>query len=155
MPNRLAIGWKGCRRFWNSKSDLKDQYSYDLWHNTTQQLNQFLPGHMTAYSHVNKKYTVLHTATLICLLSHTFRIVLNPVLLSDSCLHLFLQSALSVSKMEACAAGKTNYSVAQAVQCCGLRRFHSEEALQKNVNLSCDSDSDRYHNVMRCITSLQ
>lgn len=72
------------------------------------------------------------------------RILQNPLLLSDSCLHLFLQSQLSVSKMEACAAGRTRYSVAQAVQGCGLRRFHSEEDLQKDLSMSCDSDSDRF-----------
>ncbi|XP_068591932.1 sorting nexin-10B isoform X2 [Cebidichthys violaceus] len=66
----------------------------------------------------------------------------SPLLLSDSCLHLFLQSQLSVSKMEACAVGQTHYSVAQAVQRCGLRRFHSEEDLQKDLSTSCDYDSD-------------
>ncbi|XP_061572664.1 sorting nexin-10B isoform X2 [Cololabis saira] len=66
----------------------------------------------------------------------------SPLVLSDSCLHLFLQSELSVSKIEACAAGRTNYSVAQAVQRSGLRRFHSVEDLQKDLSLSCDSDSD-------------
>nr|XP_046256188.1 sorting nexin-10B isoform X2 [Scatophagus argus] len=70
------------------------------------------------------------------------QILQNPLLLSDSCLHLFLQSQLSVSKMQACAAGRTCYSVAQAVQRCGLRRFHSEEDLQKDLSMSCDSDSD-------------
>ncbi|XP_022050182.1 sorting nexin-10B isoform X1 [Acanthochromis polyacanthus] len=70
------------------------------------------------------------------------QILQSPLLLSDSCLHLFLQSQLSVAKMEACAAGRTNYSVAQAVQRCGLRRFHSVEDLQKDLSLSCDSDSD-------------
>ncbi|KAM9353910.1 sorting nexin-10B [Symphorus nematophorus] len=70
------------------------------------------------------------------------QILQNPLLLSDSCLHLFLQSQLSVSKIQACAAGRTHYSVAQAVQRCGLRRFHSEEDLQKDLNMSCDSDSD-------------
>ncbi|XP_063735875.1 sorting nexin-10B-like isoform X2 [Eleginops maclovinus] len=68
--------------------------------------------------------------------------VQSPALLSDSCLHLFLQSQLSTSQMEACAAGRTHYTVAQAVQCCGLRRFHSEEDLLKNLSMSCDSDSD-------------
>ncbi|KAM3614268.1 uncharacterized protein V6R79_011856 [Siganus canaliculatus] len=70
------------------------------------------------------------------------QILHNPLLLSDSCLHLFLQSQLSISKMQACAAGRTHYSVAQAVQHCGLRRFHSQDDLQKVVSASCDSDSD-------------
>lgn len=86
----------------------------------------------------------LSATILIPFLPQSFRILLSPLLMSDSCLHLFLQSTLSVAKMEACAAGKTNYSVAQAVQSCGLRRFHSEEALHKDPSLSCDSDSDRY-----------
>ncbi|KAM8868975.1 sorting nexin-10B isoform 2-T2 [Spinachia spinachia] len=59
----------------------------------------------------------------------------------EHCLHLFLQSQLSVSKMQACAAGRTHYSVAQAVQRCGRRRFHSEGDLRKNLSMSCDSDS--------------
>ncbi|XP_070768425.1 sorting nexin-10B [Enoplosus armatus] len=70
------------------------------------------------------------------------QILQSPLLLSDSCLHLFLQSQLSVSKMQACAAGRTHYSVVQAVQRCGLRRFHSEEDLQKDLSMCCDSDSD-------------
>ncbi|KAI3360962.1 hypothetical protein L3Q82_013166, partial [Scortum barcoo] len=70
------------------------------------------------------------------------QVLQSPLLLSDSCLHLFLQSQLSVSKMQACAAGRTRYSVTQAVQRCGLRRFHSQEDLQKDINMSCDSDSD-------------
>ncbi|XP_069392984.1 sorting nexin-10B isoform X1 [Paralichthys olivaceus] len=70
------------------------------------------------------------------------QILQSPLLLSDSCLHLFLQSKLSVSKIKACAAGKTHYSVAQAVQRCGLRRFHSEDDLQKALKMCCDSDSD-------------
>ncbi|XP_056141824.1 sorting nexin-10B [Lampris incognitus] len=72
------------------------------------------------------------------------QILQNPLLLSDSCLHLFLQSQLSVCKMEACAAGRTRYSVAQAVQRggCSLRRFYSEEELQKNLSTSCDFNSD-------------
>ncbi|XP_020565787.1 sorting nexin-10 isoform X2 [Oryzias latipes] len=66
----------------------------------------------------------------------------SRLLLSDSCLHLFLQSDLSVSMIEACAAGRTNFSVAQAVQRSGLRRFHSEDDLPKEISRSCESDSD-------------
>uniref|UniRef100_A0A8C6WKA4 Sorting nexin 10b n=1 Tax=Neogobius melanostomus TaxID=47308 RepID=A0A8C6WKA4_9GOBI len=66
----------------------------------------------------------------------------SPLILSDSCLHLFLQSQLSVAKMEACAAGRTRYSVVQAVQGCGLRRFHSDEDLHKDMSSSCDCESD-------------
>uniref|UniRef100_A0A3B5Q2I5 Sorting nexin 10b n=1 Tax=Xiphophorus maculatus TaxID=8083 RepID=A0A3B5Q2I5_XIPMA len=70
------------------------------------------------------------------------KILQSNLVLSDSCLHLFLQSQLSISKMEACVAGKTSFTVAQAVQSCGLRRFHSEEDLQRDLSVFCDSDSD-------------
>lgn len=70
------------------------------------------------------------------------QILQSPLILSDSLLHLFLQSQLNMSNMQACAAGRTRYSVAQAIQKCGLRRFNSEEDLQKDLCMSCDSDSD-------------
>uniref|UniRef100_A0AAY4A0W7 PX domain-containing protein n=1 Tax=Denticeps clupeoides TaxID=299321 RepID=A0AAY4A0W7_9TELE len=59
-------------------------------------------------------------------------IVQNPLLLSDSCLHLFLQSQLSVSRIEACVAGRTHYTVAQAIQSSGptVMRFGSEENME-------------------------
>ena len=70
------------------------------------------------------------------------RILVCPYLLSDSCVHLFLQSRLSVAQMEACASGRTRYSVAQAIQCGGqsLPRFPSTEDLNQG---SSSSDSDR------------
>lgn len=51
------------------------------------------------------------------------------MLLSDSCLHLFLQSHLSVRNIEACAEGKSLYTVAEAIQKLGsqTQRFGSEE----------------------------
>ncbi|XP_060798246.1 sorting nexin-10A [Neoarius graeffei] len=39
-----------------------------------------------------------------------------PLLLSDCHLHLFLQSQLSIAKMEACVQGQTSYTVAEAIQ---------------------------------------
>nr|XP_023854668.1 sorting nexin-10A [Salvelinus alpinus] len=70
----------------------------------------------------------------------------SNLLLSDSCLHLFLQSELGVSQIEACASGRTHYSVSQAVLRCGckLQRFHSQEdLLETSRKESCDSDSVR------------
>lgn len=43
-------------------------------------------------------------------------VVQCPLLLSDSRLHLFLQSQLSVRRMERCARGRTRYTVAEAIQ---------------------------------------
>ncbi|KAJ3597544.1 hypothetical protein NHX12_001067 [Muraenolepis orangiensis] len=71
------------------------------------------------------------------------QIVESPFLLSDSCVHLFLQSELSVAKMEACVAGRTPYSVAQAIQGRGLRRFHSTEDLNKGSDASFTSSASR------------
>ncbi|CAB1333828.1 unnamed protein product, partial [Coregonus sp. 'balchen'] len=68
----------------------------------------------------------------------------SNLLLSDSCLHLFLQSDLGVSKIEACASGRSHYSVSQAVLRCGckLRRFNSQEdLLETSRKESWDSDS--------------
>ncbi|KAJ8354454.1 hypothetical protein SKAU_G00220210 [Synaphobranchus kaupii] len=71
-------------------------------------------------------------------------ILQNPVVLSDSCLHLFLQSQLSITKIEACASGQTRFSVDQAIQRCGceLRRFHSEEELAGEGKACFDSDGE-------------
>uniref|UniRef100_A0A3Q1ESG9 Sorting nexin 10a n=1 Tax=Acanthochromis polyacanthus TaxID=80966 RepID=A0A3Q1ESG9_9TELE len=50
-------------------------------------------------------------------LQEFLEIVLHtPLLLSDSRLHLFLQSDLSTAKIERCARGKTRYTVAEAIQ---------------------------------------
>ncbi|KAM6958889.1 sorting nexin-10A [Aplochiton taeniatus] len=43
-------------------------------------------------------------------------VIQTPFLLSDSRLHLFLQSQLTIVKMESCVAGRTRYTVAQAIQ---------------------------------------
>ncbi|TNN88144.1 Sorting nexin-10A [Liparis tanakae] len=40
----------------------------------------------------------------------------RPFLLSDSRLHLFLQSDLSIARMSRCAIGQTKYTVAEAIQ---------------------------------------
>ncbi|XP_077599953.1 sorting nexin-10A [Stigmatopora nigra] len=61
----------------------------------------------------------------------------TPFLLSDSRLHLFLQSDLNISRMERCALGRTRYTVAEAIQ-----RFDggSVDALVEKA--SCDSDCE-------------
>ncbi|MED6249284.1 Sorting nexin-10A, partial [Ataeniobius toweri] len=62
----------------------------------------------------------------------------NPLLLSDSRLHLFLQSDLSITKIERCALGKTRYTVAEAIQKSGCGYSNSED------KTSCDSDCESY-----------
>ncbi|KAG7257779.1 hypothetical protein CRUP_037722 [Coryphaenoides rupestris] len=66
----------------------------------------------------------------------------TPLLLSDSRLHLFLQSELSVSRMERCARGETRYSVAQAIQRSGGCLISSSFPLEDTDKASCDSDCE-------------
>ncbi|RXM27610.1 Sorting nexin-10A [Acipenser ruthenus] len=56
-------------------------------------------------------------------------ILQDTSLLSDSRLHLFLQSKLSPTKIEACVSGQTQYTVAEAIQryACADSRFPVEE----------------------------
>ncbi|XP_057683941.1 sorting nexin-10A [Corythoichthys intestinalis] len=61
----------------------------------------------------------------------------SPLLLSDSRLHLFLQSDLSVNRMQRCAVGRTRYTVAEAIQ-----RFDSGSIDALEDKASCDSDCE-------------
>ncbi|XP_059205994.1 sorting nexin-10A [Centropristis striata] len=65
------------------------------------------------------------------------RVLHNPLLLSDSRLHLFLQSDLSIKRMERCALGKTKYTVAEAIQ-----RSSSGYISGLEDKASCDSDCE-------------
>ncbi|XP_050992968.1 sorting nexin-10A [Labeo rohita] len=71
-------------------------------------------------------------------------ILQTPLLLSDSLLHLFLQSQLSIAKMDVCAQGQTHYTVAQAIQrCVSCVRFPVEEQQQEEDSKTCcDSDCE-------------
>ncbi|XP_073319524.1 sorting nexin-10A [Pagrus major] len=71
-------------------------------------------------------------------LQEFLEIVLHaPLLLSDSRLHLFLQSDLRITKIERCALGKTRYTVAEAIQ-----RSGSGYISRLEDKGSCDSDSE-------------
>ncbi|KAM3596791.1 uncharacterized protein V6R79_020996 [Siganus canaliculatus] len=61
----------------------------------------------------------------------------TPLLLSDSRLHLFLQSDLSITKIEKCAQGKTRYTVAEAIQ-----RSNTGCVDTLEDKASCDSDCE-------------
>ncbi|XP_038828065.1 sorting nexin-10A-like [Salvelinus namaycush] len=66
----------------------------------------------------------------------------DPLLLSDSRVHLFLQSQLSVTKMEACVSGQTRYTVAQAIQMCSdchRTRFPVEKSRKEYCDSNCES----------------
>uniref|UniRef100_A0A3Q0SK91 Sorting nexin 10b n=1 Tax=Amphilophus citrinellus TaxID=61819 RepID=A0A3Q0SK91_AMPCI len=127
-------------------SRVRRRYSEFVWLRQKLQANSLLMVHLPELPPKNPFFS-LNNARQINnrmkgLQKFLEQVLQNPLLLSDSCLHLFLQSQLSMHMIEACAAGRTHYSVTQAVQRCGLRRFHSEEDLQNNLKFSCDSDSD-------------
>lgn len=61
-----------------------------------------------------------------------------PLLLSDSRLHLFLQSDLNIPRMERCALGRTRYTVAEAIQ-----RSGSRDMEQLDEKTSSESDCER------------
>ncbi|XP_026785367.1 sorting nexin-10A isoform X2 [Pangasianodon hypophthalmus] len=63
-----------------------------------------------------------------------------PLLLSDSNLHLFLQSQLSIAKMEACVQGQTSYTVAEAIQCYETH-FPLEDENKSLRDSDCESTS--------------
>ncbi|XP_070823147.1 sorting nexin-10B [Chaetodon trifascialis] len=132
--------------FTKKVSSVRRRYSEFVWLRQKLQANSLLLVHLPALPPKNPFFSLNNaqqiTQRMKGLQTFLEQILQNPLLLSDSCLHLFLQSQLSVSKIQACAAGRTHYSVAQAVQGCGLRRFHSAEDLQKDISTSCDSDSD-------------
>ncbi|XP_024265889.2 sorting nexin-10A isoform X1 [Oncorhynchus tshawytscha] len=100
--------------------------------NNAQQITERMKG-LQKFLELTRVPLVFHARTLE-----------SNLLLSDSCLHLFLQSELGVSQIVACASGRTHYSVSQAVLRCGckLQRFHSQEdLLETSRKESCDSDS--------------
>ncbi|XP_074543098.1 sorting nexin-10A isoform X1 [Halichoeres trimaculatus] len=63
----------------------------------------------------------------------------SPLLLSDSRLHLFLQSNLNMRRMERCARGKTRYTVAEAIQRTSCNSYVSR---LEEKSSSCDSDCE-------------
>ncbi|NXQ28969.1 SNX10 protein, partial [Alaudala cheleensis] len=74
-----------------------------------------------------------------------FSMILQDVLLlSDSRLHLFLQTQLSPEDMEACVSGQTKYSVADAIHSFASlnRRFPIEDEERKKGKDDADSDSE-------------
>ncbi|KAK1880055.1 Sorting nexin-10A [Dissostichus eleginoides] len=55
----------------------------------------------------------------------------------ESRLHLFLQSDLSITRIERCASGKTRYTVAEAIQRC----ISSSEDKAASCDSDCESSS--------------
>ncbi|XP_034553962.1 sorting nexin-10B [Notolabrus celidotus] len=132
--------------FTKKTSSVRRRYSEFVWLRQKLQENSLLMVRLPVLPPKNPFFSLNNaqqiTERMKGLQKFLEQVLQSNLLLSDSLLHLFLQSQLSASKMQACASGRTHYSVAQAIQRCGLRRFHSEEDLQKDLSTSCDSDSD-------------
>ncbi|XP_062322740.1 sorting nexin-10B isoform X1 [Osmerus eperlanus] len=137
--------------FTRKVSSVRRRYSEFVWLRQTLQKNSLLmvklpelPPKNPFFSLNNAKQITERMKGLQRFLELTLK---SSLLLSDSCLHLFLQSDLSIDQMEACATGRTHYTVEQTVLRCGraLRRFHSLDDQQENQpedhKTSC-SDSD-------------
>ncbi|XP_056375823.1 sorting nexin-10 isoform X2 [Hyla sarda] len=71
------------------------------------------------------------------------KVVQCPLLLSDSRLHLFLQTQLPLEEIEACALGQTKYSVSEAIHkfATSKRRFPAEKEEQTSCHLLPESSS--------------
>ncbi|XP_049336555.1 sorting nexin-10B [Astyanax mexicanus] len=122
----------------NKKSScVRRRYSEFVWLRQKLHDNALLLAHIPELPPKNPFFSLNNarqiTARMEGLRFFLEEIVRCPVLLSDSCLHLFLQSQLSVKKIEACAEGRSRYTVAEAIQSSGCRvqRFCSEEHSQE------------------------
>ncbi|XP_074051631.1 sorting nexin-10 isoform X2 [Macrotis lagotis] len=72
------------------------------------------------------------------------KILQNALLLSDSRLHLFLQSHLSSEDIEACVSGQTSYSVTEAIHkfASSNRRFPEEDGEERKKDNSIEYGSE-------------
>ncbi|XP_026855830.2 sorting nexin-10B [Electrophorus electricus] len=129
----------------NKKSScVRRRYSEFVWLRQKLRKNALLLVHLPELPPKNPFFS-LNNARMIAARMDGLRrfleeIVCSPMLLSDSCLHLFLQSQLSVRKMEACSQGRSAYTVAQAIEsyCAQGQRF----GLDPNLHVTEEIDSE-------------
>ncbi|TSK34746.1 Dual 3',5'-cyclic-AMP and -GMP phosphodiesterase 11A [Bagarius yarrelli] len=129
----------------NKKSScVRRRYSEFVWLRQKLQENALLVVNLPELPPKNPFFSLNNarqiTARMEGLRHFLEEILHNPVLLSDSCLHLFLQSKLSVRNIEACAEGKSHYTVTEAIRNSGsqTQRFGSE--LNSRVQTETDSE---------------
>lgn len=118
--------------FTKKSSCVRRRFSEFVWLRKKLQENALLVTHLPKLPPKNPFFS-LNSARQIGTRMEGLRkfleaVVHNPVLLSDSCLHLFLQSQLSIKKIEACAEGRSRYTVSDAIHSfgSGIKRFDSE-----------------------------
>ncbi|XP_051574438.1 sorting nexin-10B isoform X1 [Myxocyprinus asiaticus] len=123
--------------FTKKSSCVRRRYSEFVWLRKKLQENAMLITHLPKLPPKNPFFS-LNNAREIGARMEGLRkflevVVHSPVLLSDSCLHLFLQSQLSVKKIKACAEGRSRYTVSEAIHNfgSGIKRFESDS--EENV----------------------
>uniref|UniRef100_A0A3Q0QWX8 Sorting nexin 10a n=1 Tax=Amphilophus citrinellus TaxID=61819 RepID=A0A3Q0QWX8_AMPCI len=127
-----------CMCFRKKTSSVRRRYSEFVWLRHCLEQNAFiielpkLPPWNPFFSLKNTEQVIQRMKGL----QKFLEIVLHtPLLLSDSRLHLFLQSDLTITKIEKCALGKTRYTVAEAIQ-------HSRGSNISRSEEKISSDSD-------------
>uniref|UniRef100_A0AAY4BEG3 PX domain-containing protein n=2 Tax=Denticeps clupeoides TaxID=299321 RepID=A0AAY4BEG3_9TELE len=140
--------------FWRKRSCVRRRYSEFVWLRHKLQENALLmdlpklPPGTPFFSSRNSS----HVAERMKGLQQFLEAVLQRTLfLSDSRLHLFLQSELSVGRMEACSQGLTRYTIAQAILSSAHNVSHppygpetrDDDDDNSSSNSDCDSDCER------------
>ncbi|KAF4103458.1 hypothetical protein G5714_016341 [Onychostoma macrolepis] len=134
--------------FTKKSSCVRRRYSEFVWLRKKLQENAMLITHLPRLPPKNPFFSLNNAreigARMEGLRKFLEEVVHSPVLLSDSCLHLFLQSQLSVKKIEACAEGRSRYTVSEAIHsfASGNKRFESqsEESMEEEDDMHCESE---------------
>ncbi|XP_016143043.1 sorting nexin-10B [Sinocyclocheilus grahami] len=134
--------------FTKKSSCVRRRYSEFVWLRQKLQENAMLITHLPKLPPKNPFFSLNNAreigARMEGLRKFLEEVVHSPVLLSDSCLHLFLQSQLSVKKIEACAEGRSRYTVSEAIHSSGSgnKRFESqsEGSMEEEDDVHCESE---------------
>lgn len=110
-----------------------------------------LPGKNPFYSFSNSDFIEKRRKGL----QNFLELVLQKmVLLSDSHLHLFLQSQLSMTEIETCVQGKTPYTITEVILKYAMSNQHGtvneEETLTPEVHFFVGCDSERTPDLLAC-----
>uniref|UniRef100_A0A4W4DTZ3 PX domain-containing protein n=1 Tax=Electrophorus electricus TaxID=8005 RepID=A0A4W4DTZ3_ELEEL len=137
--------------FCKKRSSVRRRYSEFVW--LRQRLrNNALLIHLPKLPPANPFFSLNNVYHYVY---HLLSLPLTPIplLLSDSCLHLFLQSQLSITSIDACVQGRTRYTVAQAIQCGASNPCFPIEESKSCRNSDCELTLYAILSVCFCSTS--
>uniref|UniRef100_A0A672TAI1 Sorting nexin 10b n=1 Tax=Sinocyclocheilus grahami TaxID=75366 RepID=A0A672TAI1_SINGR len=131
--------------FTKKSSCVRRRYSEFVWLRKKLQENAMLITHLPKLPPKNPFFSLNNVREIGACMGGLRTFLENSVLLSDSCLHLFLQSQLSVKKIEASAEGRSRYNVSEAIHSFGSgnKRFEtqSEENMEEEEeDMHCESE---------------